>query len=59
MEDYVKLVQCDPNYIIHYHDGEKVILSSDRAQLAKEVEKYEGPSGPDRLEAFLKYVPLP
>ena len=42
--------------MIHYHDGEKVTLSSDRAQLREEVEKWEGPGGGDQLDAFLAYV---
>jgi phytoene desaturase (3,4-didehydrolycopene-forming) len=52
-EEHVTLVQCNPNYIIHYHDGEKVVLSSDRAELAREVEKWEGPEGIKGLEGFL------
>ncbi|ORX38700.1 hypothetical protein BD324DRAFT_599654 [Kockovaella imperatae] len=54
LEDYVELVQCDPNYVLHYHDGEKVILSSDRAKLASEVEKWEGEGGAQALEGFLR-----
>lgn len=42
--------------MIHYHDGEKVTLSSDRAQLRQEVEKWEGPGGGEKLDAFLAYV---
>ncbi len=53
LEDHVELVQCNPNYVIHYHDGEKVILSSDRAQLGREVEKWDGEGGAERLEGFL------
>ncbi|WVF72604.1 hypothetical protein IAT40_007422 [Kwoniella sp. CBS 6097] len=54
LEDHVELVQCNPNYVIHYHDGEKVILSSDRAKLGAEVEKWEGKGGAARLEAFMR-----
>ncbi len=53
-EEQVDLVQCNPNYVIHYHDGEKVVLSSDRVQLGREVEKWDGPGGADRLDGFLK-----
>lgn len=53
LAEHVELLQCHPNYVIHYHDGEKVTLSSDRAQLRQEVEKWEGPGGGERLEAFL------
>jgi phytoene desaturase (3,4-didehydrolycopene-forming) len=55
-EEHITLVQCNPNYIIHYHDGEKVVLSSDRAELGREVDKWEGPGGSERLEMFLKWV---
>nr|XP_019044479.1 hypothetical protein I302_06390 [Kwoniella bestiolae CBS 10118]OCF23409.1 hypothetical protein I302_06390 [Kwoniella bestiolae CBS 10118] len=54
LEDHVDLIQCNPNYVIHYHDGEKVILSSDRAKLGAEVEKWEGKGGSARLEDFLR-----
>jgi hypothetical protein len=56
LAEHVELLQCHPNYVIHYHDGEKVTLSSDRAQLREEVEKWEGPGGGDQLDAFLAYV---
>ncbi|KAK6910688.1 hypothetical protein I203_104720 [Kwoniella mangroviensis CBS 8507] len=58
LEDHVDLIQCDPNYVIHYHDGEKVTLSSDRAQLGAEVEKWEGKGGSARLEEFLREAGL-
>lgn len=44
--------------MIHYHDGEKVTLSSDRAQLREEVEKWEGPGGGEKLDAFLACVTI-
>jgi len=55
-ESHVDLIQCNPNYVIHYHDGEKVLLSSDRAQLGREVDKWEGEGGSEGLEGFLRYV---
>ncbi|GFZ49305.1 Phytoene desaturase [Saitozyma sp. JCM 24511] len=54
LEDHLQLVQCHPNYVIHYQDGEQVVLSSDRAQLGAEVEKWDGPGGARRLEGFLQ-----
>ena len=54
MEDHIDLIQCNPNYVIHYHDGQSVTLSSDRAQLAREVEKFEGKGGAEALEGFMK-----
>jgi len=56
LAEHIDLLQCHPNYVIHYHDGEKVTLSSDRAQLRQEVEKWEGPGGGEKLDAFLAYV---
>ncbi|KAK4687942.1 hypothetical protein P7C73_g2172, partial [Tremellales sp. Uapishka_1] len=53
LEEHIELLQCNPNYVIHYHDGEKVILSSDRAQLGAEVEKWEGAGGAEGLEGYL------
>ncbi|WVR07350.1 hypothetical protein IAU60_004391 [Kwoniella sp. DSM 27419] len=54
LEDHIDLIQCNPNYVIHYHDGEKVTLSTDRAKLGAEVEKWEGKGGAARLEAFMR-----
>nr|XP_031860064.1 uncharacterized protein CI109_004427 [Kwoniella shandongensis]KAA5527136.1 hypothetical protein CI109_004427 [Kwoniella shandongensis] len=54
LEDHIDLIQCTPNYVIHYHDSEKVILSSDRAQLGAEVERWDGKGGAARLEGFLR-----
>ncbi|EIW67392.1 hypothetical protein TREMEDRAFT_34017, partial [Tremella mesenterica DSM 1558] len=54
IEKHVELVQCKPNYTLHFHDGEKVVLSSDRAAMALEVERFEGPEGSERLEGFLR-----
>jgi hypothetical protein len=56
LAEHIDLLQCHPNYVIHYHDGEKVTLSSDRAQLRAEVEKWEGPGGGEKLDAFLAYA---
>lgn len=41
VEDHVKLVKCDPNYIIHFHDGDKIRLTTDMDELKKEVERIE------------------
>ena len=54
LEEHIDLVQCHPNYVVHFHDGEKVVLSSDRAALAQEVERFEGPGGIEGLEGFLR-----
>lgn len=54
LEDHIDLVQCNPNYVIHYHDGQSVTLTSDRAQLGREVERFEGKGGIEALDGFLK-----
>ena len=54
LEKHIDLIQCNPNYVIHYHDGQSVTLSSDRAQLAREVEKFEGKGGAEALEGFMR-----
>lgn len=54
LDDHINLIQCDPNYVIHYHDGETVTLSSNRAALAREIERFEGREGVEALDEFLK-----
>ncbi len=54
LEEHIDLIKCDPNYVIHYHDGEVVTLSTDRAKLRAEVERFEGLEGVEGLEGFLK-----
>lgn len=56
LEEHIDLIKCDPNYLVHFHDGETVELSTDRVRLRSEVEKWEGPEGADGLEGFLQYV---
>ncbi|KAJ9097337.1 hypothetical protein QFC20_006250 [Naganishia adeliensis] len=56
LEQHIDLIKCDPNYLVHFHDGETVELSTDRARLRAEVEKWEGPQGGEGLEGFLQYV---
>lgn len=54
LEEHLELIQCNPNYLIHFHDGETVKLSSDRAQMGAEAEKWDGEGGALRLEGFLR-----
>ena len=56
LESHLDLIKCDPNYVVHFHDGESVVLSTDRAQLRAEVERFEGVEGGEALEGFLTYV---
>jgi phytoene desaturase (3,4-didehydrolycopene-forming) len=57
LQQHIDLIKCEPNYVLHFHDGEKVVLSTDRVKLRSEVERFEGPEGGDGLEGFLAYVP--
>ncbi|KAJ3092811.1 hypothetical protein HK102_002378 [Quaeritorhiza haematococci] len=41
---HLDLIRSDPNYIVHFHDGDRMILSSDLAKLKSEVERLE-PTG--------------
>ncbi|KAK4609195.1 Phytoene desaturase [Fulvia fulva] len=52
-EEGVELVKCEPNYIVHFHDGEKFRLSSDLSVMKGEVERWEGKSGYERYLGFL------
>ncbi|KAK6526736.1 hypothetical protein TWF281_009938 [Arthrobotrys megalospora] len=53
IDEGVELLQCSPNYQIFFHDNEKMILSSDLAQMKPEIEKWEGKDGFERYLAFL------
>jgi len=52
-EDWYTLVKCDPNYLVHYHDGEVVTLSTDMVKMKKEIEKWEGKDGWIRFMNFM------
>eukprot|EP01117_Protostelium_nocturnum_P003795 TRINITY_DN15057_c0_g1_i1.p1 TRINITY_DN15057_c0_g1~~TRINITY_DN15057_c0_g1_i1.p1 ORF type:complete len:554 (+),score=152.61 TRINITY_DN15057_c0_g1_i1:122-1783(+) len=54
VEDWFQLKKCDPNYKVHFHDGEMIELSCDLAKMKDVVEKYEGPAGYDRFLSFVK-----
>lgn len=49
----VELIKCEPNYLIHFHDGHKVELSSDLAIMKREIERWEGKEGFERYTSFL------
>jgi phytoene desaturase (3,4-didehydrolycopene-forming) len=38
-EKHIDLVKCDPNYVLHYEDGETLRLSTDLVQLRSEIER--------------------
>lgn len=50
----VRLIKCEPNYRIHFGDGESFTLSTDLAQMKKEIEKWEGKGGFERYLQFLQ-----
>lgn len=45
LDQRVKLIQLDPNYRIHYHDGTFFDLHSNMAQLTEQVEKIKKGAG--------------
>ncbi|KAK9895670.1 phytoene desaturase, partial [Cystobasidium minutum MCA 4210] len=53
IQDWYKLIKCDPNYVLHYHDGEKVELSTDMTKMKLEIEKWEGKDGWARFLDFM------
>jgi phytoene desaturase (3,4-didehydrolycopene-forming) len=52
-QENIKLVKCEPNYKIHFSDGETFDLSTDVARMKSEVEKWEGKDGFERYLSFL------
>ncbi|KAI5364574.1 Putative amine oxidase, phytoene dehydrogenase, bacterial-type, carotenoid/retinoid oxidoreductase [Septoria linicola] len=53
-QEGVKLLKCEPNYMIHFSDGDKFILSSDLSVMKREIERVEGKEGYTRYLEFLK-----
>ncbi len=53
LEDYLSIQRCDPHYRVHFRDGSRVVLWSDRARMKAELEQIE-PGSHARYEAFLK-----
>lgn len=56
ISDWYTLIKCDPNYVLHYHDGEKVELSTDMTKMKLEIEKWEGKDGWARFLQFMEEV---
>jgi len=54
VDDWLDLRKCDPNYKVHFHDGELVELSCDLAAMKETIERIEGPAGYDRFLSFVK-----
>ncbi|KAI5777151.1 Phytoene dehydrogenase [Geopyxis carbonaria] len=53
-DEGVELLRCEPNYEMHFADGEKLQLSSDLAVMKREVERFEGKDGFERYLGFLQ-----
>lgn len=53
-QEGVELLKCEPNYKIHFGDGGRFELSSDLANMKREVEKWEGKGGFERYLEYLK-----
>ncbi|KZT55192.1 phytoene dehydrogenase [Calocera cornea HHB12733] len=49
----VTLLKCEPNYVVHFADGERVELSTDLARMKEEIEKWEGKDGFERYLGFM------
>lgn len=50
----VKLVKCEPNYHVHFHDDTSFKLSTDISIMKDEVERFEGKDGFERYLSFLQ-----
>jgi phytoene desaturase len=51
-EDYYELLKVDPNYRIHFHDGDSIVLQTDMTALETEMERFE-PGSFNRCLEFL------
>lgn len=61
-DEGIELVQCQPNYTIHFSDGETFTVSTDLSVMKEQVEKFEGKDGFGRyvlyLSSLLIFAPL-
>ncbi|EGF98576.1 uncharacterized protein MELLADRAFT_40795, partial [Melampsora larici-populina 98AG31] len=53
VEDWYELKKCEPNYIVHYDDKEKLTLTTDMPKMKAEIERFEGKDGWARFLNFL------
>jgi phytoene desaturase len=51
-DDYLSLVQCDPNYRIHFADGSDVTFSTNLPRMRDELERIE----PGAFEQYLRFL---
>jgi phytoene desaturase (3,4-didehydrolycopene-forming) len=55
----IHLLRCDPNYEVHFDDGEKITLSSDLCVMKDQIERWEGKDGFERqvtMDLFLLFI---
>ncbi|MDY6876185.1 MAG: phytoene desaturase family protein [Chloroflexota bacterium] len=52
MEDHLDLIQVDPTYRVHFHDGASLELTSDLLHMREQLETIE----PGSFEAYLNFV---
>jgi phytoene desaturase (3,4-didehydrolycopene-forming) len=52
---HVDLLKCDPNYRLHFHDGQIIRLTTDLPDLLSEIQRFEGnsPATDSKFLAFL------
>ncbi|KAH9817696.1 hypothetical protein DFH28DRAFT_1081292 [Melampsora americana] len=53
VQDWYELKKCEPNYIVHYDDKEKLTLTTDMPKMKAEIERFEGKDGWARFLNFL------
>ncbi|KAF2265414.1 phytoene dehydrogenase [Lojkania enalia] len=53
-EEGIKLIKCEPNYKIHFHDGVTFHMSTDLTTMKAEIERFEGKDGFYRYLSFLQ-----
>lgn len=52
INDWLDLRKCPTNYIVHYHDGKTLELSTDLTRMRSELERYE----PGSFEQYLRFM---
>jgi phytoene desaturase len=51
-DDYLKIVQCDPNYRIQFDGGSSVTFSTDLSRMREELERIE----PGSFDGYLRFL---
>lgn len=53
-EEHIKILKCEPKYVILTDDGQSFQLSTDLAHMKNEIERLEGEDGFESYLAFLQ-----